>query len=208
MYKVYYKSKEIRFLPENKTGYPFEVVKIKPGDSKDLWEVFYRFVTQKNQDVLGLVSDDPGRTFRAFSLNFRYLEAAGGVVKNPMGDLLFIFRLGKWDLPKGKTDRGEYPEQTAIREVDEECGVSKLRIIQELHPTFHVYPIRDGHWALKKTHWFEMSAGRWQQTRPQTEEYIEKVEWKSPYELNSVLDNTYQSLKDLISSFSKSSNKN
>ncbi len=208
MYKVFYRNKEIRFLPKNDNNYPFPVKSIDPGKDDATWDVFFRFITAGDESILGMVSDDPGRAFRAFSMNFRFVEAAGGIVKNPMGELLFIFRLGKWDLPKGKIDRGETPEQTAIREVEEECGVSKLRIIRQLHPTFHVYPITDGHWALKKTHWFEMSAGQWQQTRPQSEEDIEKVEWKSPFELKTIKENTYQSLKELISSFSKSSKKN
>ena len=70
-----------------------------------------------------------------FCKNYRLIEAAGGVVKNAKGELLFIYRLGKWDLPKGKIDEGEVKETTAVREIEEECGVSGLQIIKELKPT-------------------------------------------------------------------------
>ena len=49
--------------------------------------------------------------------------AAGGLVTNENNELLMIFRRGKWDLPKGKLDKGETIEECAIREVEEETGI-------------------------------------------------------------------------------------
>src|SRR5436190_23606499 len=45
------------------------------------------------------------------------VEAAGGLVYNENGDVLMIFRKGKWDLPKGKLDDGEDIASCAVREV-------------------------------------------------------------------------------------------
>ncbi|HLG03659.1 MAG TPA: NUDIX domain-containing protein, partial [Bacteroidia bacterium] len=83
------------------------------------------------------------------------IEAAGGVVLNDNHELLLIFRKGKWDLPKGKMDAGETPQQAAMREVSEECGIGKLKIVRPLEPTFHTY-LEKGKFILKKTWWYEM----------------------------------------------------
>ncbi|MEK9830598.1 MAG: NUDIX hydrolase, partial [Schleiferiaceae bacterium] len=39
------------------------------------------------------------------------LTAAGGWVKNGRGEVLWIYRLGHWDLPKGKLESGENMEE-------------------------------------------------------------------------------------------------
>ena len=79
-------------------------------------------------------------TFREFSNGYTLVEAAGGLVKNNSGEYLFIYRRGKWDLPKGKKDGNETPKETALREVREECGLADLQIIQNLPETYHSYP--------------------------------------------------------------------
>jgi 8-oxo-dGTP pyrophosphatase MutT (NUDIX family) len=122
-----------------------------------------------------LHSADPEGLVRDFFSHFDYLEAAGGLVFNPEGKALFIFRRGRWDLPKGKVDPGETPPETALREVREETGVEHLVLKDHLTDTFHTYREK-GKRILKRTYWYAMETS---DTRlvPQTEEDIEKAVW-------------------------------
>jgi 8-oxo-dGTP pyrophosphatase MutT (NUDIX family) len=129
---------------------------------------------------------------------FKRVEAAGGLVRNEKGERLFIFRLGKWDLPKGKLAKDETPEEAAIREVTEETGLTGLRITGSLPPTFHIYT-RKGKQILKRTSWYEMEAKSSQSLVPQAEESITVVKWVGKDDLGMVLSNTYGSISQLAS---------
>ena len=89
-------------------------------------------------------------------------KAGGGLVFNADGDVLFIFRNGKWDLPKGKAERKETIEETSIREVEEETGVKGLEIKKLLDTTYHIFK-RNGRYKIKITYWFEMKTSYWGQ---------------------------------------------
>jgi ADP-ribose pyrophosphatase YjhB (NUDIX family) len=126
---------------------------------------------------------------------FKCIEAAGGVVRNGFGELLFIHRLGVWDLPKGKMEKGEKPDETAIREVMEECGIDNLSITHKITDTYHTYEHKGKH-VLKRTHWYAMSVDGRPNPTPQTEEDITHVCWKSRWD--DVLENTYPSIADVL----------
>ena len=146
---------------------------------------------------------------------FTIVPAAGGIVKNEKGEILFIFRRGKWDLPKGKIEgqgrrdegRGKKSEQRiansewliaeAIREVKEETGLMEVEVIRKLQSTYHIY-FEKGKQVLKETYWFEMVASGGQKLVPQTEEEITEVRWFKTDELDMVLENTFESLKSMI----------
>jgi len=128
---------------------------------------------------------------------FKRIEAAGGIVRNPKGDYLLIKRYGFWDLPKGKIEPGESREEAALREVNEETGLTDLTITKKLDSTFHIYTDRKGQEKLKETFWFEMMCNKEQQPVPQTEEDITEATWISPEELPTALENTFESLKGL-----------
>ncbi len=146
-------------------------------------------------------TDDPESTFLNFRRSLINIDAAGGIVKRD-GELLFIFRNETWDLPKGKIDKGETAEAAALREVEEECGISDLRIVKKLPSTFHVYrsthPTNHGKWIFKQTFWFEMEYSGSEDGVPQTEEGITETRWYKSIELDEVLANTYENLKQLI----------
>ena len=132
---------------------------------------------------------------------FKYIEAAGGLVTLSDGRILFIKRLGKWDLPKGKAQKGESLQETAIREVVEECGLKTLpKITGELTHTFHTYH-QDGRHILKHTAWYEMSYDGDENLRPQFDEDITKAVWTPQNQLNIILENTYESIKQVLNSF-------
>ena len=111
-----------------------------------------------------------------FCADYSLIEAAGGLVYNNECQLLMIFRNNKWDLPKGKLEQNENIKECAIREVQEECGASGLRIINALQDTYHIYEI-NGIKILKRTYWFSMHTDSKCSLEPQIEEGITKVVW-------------------------------
>ena len=133
------------------------------------------------------------------SEHFRCIEAAGGLLQDPAGRVLFIFRRGYWDLPKGKIDPGETPLQAAQREIEEETGVKGLALINELNPTYHIYELK-GEWHLKKTHWFQFEADSNQPLLLQAEEDIEEAEWMTDDRAKKIREKIYPSLLTLLDS--------
>jgi 8-oxo-dGTP pyrophosphatase MutT (NUDIX family) len=124
-------------------------------------------------------------------------KAGGGLVYNKKGEVLFIFRNGKWDLPKGGCDKGEEIEDCSIREVEEETGVTDLKISKKLQKTYHVFK-RNGVYRLKITHWFEMTTTFEGTPIPQENEGIEKVAWLNQEQINEALTNSYENIKLLF----------
>ena len=144
-------------------------------------------------------SESPDESWKRFISKYILIEAAGGLVKNKEGKFLFIFRNGKWDLPKGKAEYDETPEMTALREVEEECVLKNLKIEKVLTKTFHTYKEK-GKLILKKTHWYLMTIDEDQKLIPQTEEGITEVKWVAENRIErEVLVNTYASIKGIFS---------
>ncbi len=158
---------------------------------------YEQLINQKNLKEIYFFDENLQLLFNNFSAMFRVIEAAGGLVKNKKGEGLFIFRNGKWDLPKGKIEKGEGIKTAAIREVEEECGINELSITKELSPTYHTYLMEEKN-ILKKTYWFEMFSDDTSPLIPQTEEGITKVKWIALNDLQQVFDNTYESVVEVI----------
>lgn len=149
--------------------------------------------------ICNVTHNQPEESFADFCRAFSIIDAAGGLVKNTLGEVLMIHRLGKWDLPKGKMEAGESPPNTALREVEEECGIRKLTI-QDTTPftTYHTYEI-NGQRKLKRTWWYAMKSEWTKALVPQTEEGISKVEWVPEGDaLNSKLRNTFENIREVI----------
>ena len=147
---------------------------------------------------LNVVADDPKVPFLIFSGLFTPVKAAGGLVRRDDGKLLWIHRLGKWDLPKGKMEPGEDARECALREVEEETGLRHLTLEEELPSTWHMYKQHQRTY-LKETVWFGMRAADGHQPlTPQKEEGIEEVVWKTPEESKEALPLTYPSLVPLV----------
>lgn len=132
------------------------------------------------------------------------LDAAGGLVEDPSGNYLMIYRNGVWDLPKGKREEGEDITVTALREVKEETGVD-ARLGDYLTTTRHTYRLA-GNLVVKNNYWYRMSAPDGTLTLPQTEEGIQKCEWVTKEDLDYRLANTYPSILDVFDSVSKINN--
>lgn len=144
-----------------------------------------------------LWNEDLEKLKKAFFKHFTPIEAAGGIVQNEKKEFLFILRLGKWDLPKGKIEKGEAPDEAAVREVEEETGVTNLKIKKKAGETYHTYNAYGKHF-LKTTHWYRMSCSSKQTLVPQTEEDIAEIKWVKPKDIKEPLANTYPSIKDIL----------
>jgi 8-oxo-dGTP pyrophosphatase MutT (NUDIX family) len=125
--------------------------------------------------------------------------AAGGLVLNEAGELLMIFRRGKWDLPKGKLDKGESIEHCALREVMEETGLERVGLAGLISIGYHEY--HDQYLeedVIKETHWYLMKAPGDQQLVPQVSEDIVEIKWAKGNELRSLLENSFPNIIDVI----------
>ena len=132
-----------------------------------------------------------------FQEKFTIIEAAGGVVISSEGKILFIYRNEKWDLPKGKVEKGESVQEAALREVKEECGIKDdLSLGEYLGKTYHIYEHKKKE-ILKISHWFKMYSDEKELT-PQFEEDITRVVWKDSKDIQQALKNTYPNIVLLI----------
>lgn len=123
--------------------------------------------------------------------------AGGGKVYNDRGEVLFIFRNDKWDLPKGKAERREPIDQAALREVEEETGVKDLKITKPLEMTYHIFK-RNGRYKIKVTYWFEMHTSYDGKLIPQENEGITKVKWLNKKQTAKALENSYANIRALV----------
>ncbi len=143
---------------------------------------------------------DLAESWSAFCEQFTLIQAAGGVVRNANDEVLFIYRLDKWDLPKGKVEKDEAIDAAALREVEEECSIGNLLLKQHLITTYHTY-IQDGVPILKSTDWFLMFYSGAETPKPQLIEGITKVEWMHPEHWTVVQRNTYPSVLDVMQAY-------
>jgi 8-oxo-dGTP pyrophosphatase MutT (NUDIX family) len=134
---------------------------------------------------------------KKFFGNFKIIKAGGGLVLNEKGELLLIFRRGKWDLPKGKLEEGEAIDECALREVQEETGLKKVSLSKPLGSTFHTYYERNK-WILKESIWFQMMTNSEEQLIPQQEEDITEIKWVSLDQVKNYEQNMYPALIPLI----------
>jgi 8-oxo-dGTP pyrophosphatase MutT (NUDIX family) len=144
-----------------------------------------------------LLHQDLEKLKKQFFKHFDLIEAAGGIVQKNKKELLFIYRLNKWDLPKGKVEANEAIADCAVREVEEETGVTHLTIEQKIGETYHTYNAYGKHF-LKTTHWYYMTCSSKQKLVPQTEENIDQIKWVATKDISEPLNNTYPSIKDIL----------
>ena len=148
-------------------------------------------IGQKN-----IICANPTAVFNQLKQQFTLINAAGGLVKNSQSEYLFIFRRGKWDLPKGKLDEGEDFETAAIREVQEECGITHIELGDLYHISYHIYE-ENNDWILKQTNWYFMKSDD-ENLIPQLTEGITQTAWLPTNQFEKVRENTYASIDEII----------
>ncbi len=191
MYKVFYNEKALTLSEK-----PVVNSKILSFNNEGQFEEALALLRNSSVSQVNIYHHNLERLWEKFKNYFAYLEAAGGLVQNPNHEILFIHRLDKWDLPKGKVEKGETTEIAAIREVEEECGINNLTLNNLITVTYHIY--FQENLKLKATYWYEMFYDGNQELIPQTEEGIGIAEWKSPEELPEILNNTYENIKIVL----------
>lgn len=167
-------------------------------EKTDIIGLIKKYFTNKIESCY-LYHPDESQLIKLFKKKLDIEKAGGGVVYNKKGHTLFIFRNGKWDLPKGGLDKNETYEEAALREVEEETGVKKLKVTEKLQKTYHVF-LRNDKYKLKITQWYKMTTDYEEELFPQLEEGIKKVKWVKPKNINKKLENSYQNISLLFES--------
>ncbi len=148
-------------------------------------------------DEVRLIGSNKDKLMKQFLKLLPNVEAGGGKVYNDKDEVLFIYRNNKWDLPKGRIDGNETFEEGAIREVEEETGVSGLKVTKQLATTYHIFK-RNGKHKIKITYWYEMKTSFKGRLIPEEKEGITKVEWLNDTEIPTALENSYANIRLLI----------
>lgn len=194
MYKVFVNEKKLIL-----SKYPEHLEKNLRYEGFASLEIAVDLLQNTSCPELNVYADNFEELWEDFTHMFKVVEAAGGIVENKKGEILFIRRLGKWDLPKGKIEKGESLEQAALREVEEETGLKTLILEQFINNTFHIYYERNGDRVLKTTYWFRMKHVGEETATPQTEEGITEVAWKDSERIKlDVLPATFRNIQLIL----------
>lgn len=159
----------------------------------------YIELLEKNKHHEGIIiqSDNILQLWQDFKSLYFYIRAGGGLVLNPFGKVLLIFRRGVWDLPKGKQDPGETLVQTALREVREETGLVDLKLIEKMGNGYHCYMMSKQR-TLKRTRWYLMQTNTPDQLKLQKEEGIQDAAWFDPREIPKLNMPMYNNIRDVL----------
>lgn len=195
MYKVFINEKKISLSTQ-----PEKVGENIPFNGKESIEKALDLLENTSVSEICLYGEDLEGMWESFQSLFRIIHAAGGVTNNKKNEILFIYRLNKWDLPKGKLESNENEKTAAIREVEEETGISNLEVIEFLQNTYHIYRGENRERIMKITHWYSMKChGEKITTQPQIEEGISKAEWKSIKEIQEkIFPQTFKNIQLVI----------
>ncbi len=194
MYKVFVNEKKL-LISKNQEN----LEKSISFESFTTLEIALDLLENTSTSELNVYGENIDEIWKEFKKLFRIIEAAGGLISKPNGDILFIKRLGKWDLPKGKMEKGESREESAVREIEEETGLREVELKDFINTTYHIYTERNGDKVLKYTHWFEMFFDGKDTSKPQIEEGITEVAWKNRNQIeNEVFPNTFKNIQLII----------
>jgi ADP-ribose pyrophosphatase YjhB (NUDIX family) len=175
---------------------PQTLVAVYTGKQKSLYNYIDPLEKGSQYNRIVIVSNQSEKLWKDYQDIYKIIEAAGGVVTNSEGDVLLIYRLQTWDLPKGKIDKGETPEVAAVREVEEETGLTEIQLGDFIGHTYHTYE-QKGKRILKKTHWYKMQTTQ-KALVPQTSEDIEIAEWVNLTNFLQTKPNLYGSIFDVL----------
>ncbi|NLA23755.1 MAG: NUDIX domain-containing protein [Bacteroidales bacterium] len=197
---IYYKNRFIS-ISESESS-TLNSINIEFNKIHDINIEIYKFLANNNIKNLHLFGKNPEKILKKLKKSFNYVKAAGGVVVNENNEILFIKRRGKWDLPKGKKDKGESIQITAIREVSEECGIDPEFILLKnyIDSTWHIYD-ESTEFILKRTYWYTMKYVGNEELVPQADEDITQAKWFNLHKLEKPLNKTFLNIQYIIELF-------
>lgn len=177
---------------------PKQLEKTQRLDTENFdFQTFYKNLAKRGKKNYVLVDENPKMLFKTIKKKCVLIKAAGGLVENTKEEYLFIFRNKKWDLPKGKVEKGEKIKITAVREVEEECGVKIEKRGNRLCKTYHIYEM-NGKVVLKTTSWYKMEVKGKPKLIPQKEEGITTAAWVGESGIKNKIKNTYPLIIEVL----------
>lgn len=193
MYKVFVKDIPIILSTEKKVADPYITIPLKRARFRKIVKKIYN----GKKLYVHLYHKNEEKIERVLRKKLKVVEAGGGLIRNSKGEFLFIRRNKKWDLPKGRVEKGESFQAAAVREVIEETGINGVEVKQFLMTTYHVFK-RNNKFRLKVTYWYEMFSDFEGPFVPQLEEGIKKVRWKDFEKTKKALTDSYENIKLLF----------
>lgn len=193
MYKVFVNDVPIILSTEKYIGKNYTSLPLKRVNLKDV----IKKVCRGELTHINLYHRKEKKLLKILKKALPVVVAGGGMVHDNNGKILFIYRKGKWDLPKGKIEKNETIEDCAVREVWEETGVENLKITGFIDTTYHVFT-RNNKFKLKETHWFHMETDYEGELVPEPSEGIKKVKWKNFEKSQKALTKSYENIKILF----------
>ena len=198
MYKIFQENKSLIFPKIDGDALKFDATPQESDryDAELLCEFLPDWLADRDQGDTFIHEVGENAVALALKETFRMAPAAGGIVVKD-GKFVAIVRNSIPDLPKGHIEKGESPENAALREVQEETGIGKLQIVKALPSTWHCYQVGE-EWRLKRTYWYLMNTTEAIQPKPQTEEGISEIKLIGNEEIEGFLKNTFRSISEIL----------
>lgn len=198
MYKIFYEQRALIFpnILEKDLVLDATSVQLESYEVEKIHNFLRQWLVVNLTEDVTIDGISPEVLSAALLRTFRLAPAAGGVVLAD-GQFAAIERHGIPDLPKGHIEEVEDAPTAALREVEEETGLTGLGIVRQLPTSWHCYLYED-EWRLKPTYWYLMGTSDASNTRPQTDEDITEVTFLSEYDLEWFLKNTYRSIAETL----------
>ncbi|MFI2743876.1 NUDIX hydrolase [Zhouia sp. PK063] len=193
MYKVFVNDRPIILTDKVTKEVNHKLFLLETADIKQV----IKLLNKGKVKEVHLYHPDRDKLLPLFKEKLPIIQAGGGLVRNPDNEVLFIYRNDKWDLPKGKLDKGETIEECSIREVEEETGIKKLKLHSLIDVTYHILK-RNGKYKIKETFWYNMTSNYTGTLVAQEDEGIAEVVWKNPDEIKDALKNSYKNIEALF----------
>ena len=199
MHKIYFEKRCIIICsPEDPALSDPNALLFRISEGSDIHQLVEMVEISESLHRVFVPTHDTEDTYLKICSEFKEVNAGGGLVQNSAGEYLLIHRNGMWDLPKGKQEEGEDIALTALREVEEECGISNLEQGELLCITHHTYRMHGLH-MLKHTYWYNMKySGDCSVVVPQVEEGIQQCRWVPAAGLPELLKDTYPSIRQVF----------
>ena len=198
MYKIFQENKALVFPKIDSNALKFDAM-FPESDRYEidiLCDFLQEWLADKEQTDTFVHEVGENAVVEALKTTFRMAPAAGGIVVKD-GKFVSIVRNGIPDLPKGHIEKGESPENAALREVTEETGIGNLQIVKALPSSWHCYQVGE-EWRLKRTYWYLMESGEAIQPKPQTEEGITEIKLIGNEDIEAFLKGTFRSISEIL----------